>query len=69
MYLKAFFFNSLYVLGIVIIVISITHMIMNAINRAICIKAMNKAVEEGRFEVVSDEEVKKMLEGDDRYGK
>lgn len=44
-------------------------MIMNAINRAICIKAMNKAVEEGRFEVVSDEEVKKMLEGDDRDGK
>ena len=68
MYLKAFFFNSLYVLGIVIIVISITHMIMNAINRAICLKEMNKAVEEGRFEVASDEEVKKMLEGDDRDG-
>ena len=60
--LKTFYFNSLYILGIVAIVVAITHLIMDAVHKAFVINSIRKAIEDGNVEVVSSEEAKKMIE-------
>ena len=60
--LKTFFINSIYILGIVAIVVAITHLIMDAAHKALVINSIRKAIEEGNVHVVSGDEAKKMIE-------
>lgn len=60
--LKTFFTNSIYVLGIVAIVVAITHLIMDAVHKAFVINSIRKEIKDGNVEVVSSEEAKKMIE-------
>lgn len=62
MELKTFYYNSLYILGIVAIVVAITHLIMDAAHKAFVINSIRKAIEDGNVEVISSEEAKKMIE-------
>lgn len=60
--LKTLFINSMYILGIVAIVVAITHLIMDAAHKAFVINSIRKAIEDGNVEVISSEEAKKMIE-------
>lgn len=60
--LKTFYYNSLYILGIVAIVVAITHLIMDAAHKAFVINSIRKAIEDGNVQIVSSEEAKKMIE-------
>lgn len=52
----------MYILGIVAIVVAITHLIMDAAHKAFVINSIRKAIEDGNVEVISSEEAKKMIE-------
>lgn len=60
--LKTLFINSMYILGIVAIVVAITHLIMDAAHKAFVINSIRKAIEDGNVQIVSSEEAKKMIE-------
>lgn len=63
--LKEFFVNSLYILGIVFIVVTITHLILNAVQKAMFIRTIRKAIEDGNVQVITDSELKKIIGEDD----
>lgn len=60
--LKTLFINSMYILGIVAIVVAITHLIMDAAHKAFVINSIRKAIEDGNVEVISSEEAKKIID-------